>query len=212
MAGARAVTKLERWQRFSLIYVLGMVVLAPAWISYALDPHGGPYWLLLGHVIAAPLVQVVIALTLFRLDRPSIRMGAIAGGPLVYFLAWGTVFVAPIWFLAVLACPVLAGAAVGQVVAAAVLHCWSLLQSLVASRGEGELRVITAGPNLDVRVTVSIAAAVAGSVAGIALFVWFFMWGIDGLWTDAIYIVPFGISLWALAACAAFLAWSLESE
>ncbi len=215
------MTTLERWQRFSVIYVVGLVVLAPAGVSYALDPSGGPGWLLLGPWMAAPLVQTLIALRLYgpRGARPFIA--AIGGALGLYVLTyaalpllsmiWDAMALLIAWVMAV-AGPVVAGAALAQLLASAMLHAGYRLFIRGDAQAGLEARRTATGPGRDARVTVSIAAAVAGGPAGLALFAWLCFWGMDGVWTDAIYVLAFGAPLSALAACAAFLAWFLGRE
>lgn len=212
---------LDRWQRFSVIYVGGMVVLAPAGVSYALDPSGGPNWLLLAPWMAAPLVQTLIALRLYgpRGARPFIA--AVGGALGVYVLTyaalpllgmmWDAMALLVAWVMAV-AGPLVAGAALAQVVASAMLHAGHRLFSRGDPQAGLEPRRTATGPGRDARVAVSIAAALAGGPAGLALFAWLCLWGMDGVWTDAIYVLYFGAPLLAPAALAAFLVSFLGRE
>lgn len=215
------MTNLERWERFALIYVLGMVILAPAWIPSAHDPSGGSRWLFLCLSVAAPLVQTLLAL---RLDGPRRALPLIAafgGAFAVYGLTysavpllsgvWDGMAMMAAWSMAVVA-PVLAGAALAQLLASAMLHAGHRLLAHGGTQAKAHAGRLAAGPGYDARITVSIAAAVTGGIAGIALFIWLCFWGMAGVWSDAIYVLAFGAPLSAPAASAAFLVWFLGRE
>jgi hypothetical protein len=201
------VTKLERWQRFSLIYVWGMLAVIPAWVEYIPDPYLGFEWRRLAPVLVAPLVQIALALKLHRPSAAYAYGAVIAGGLAAYSAAW-VLLIVLLMGVAVFVTPLLAGAALGQVVASLTLHLWRRLAALCDEQAEG----VTSALSSAARVTVSAAASIAGAFTALVLFYLLYEYAHTVYWTDAIYILPLAASLGSLAACAAFLVWFLGRE
>jgi hypothetical protein len=207
------VTRLERWQRFSLVYTAGMVMLSPLWIatlfgSPPTEASASPpteasvsgLRLLLAILLPPLVAQTLLALRLFRPTEASVRVCAVIGALLIYCSAWLVVFLPGGFGLPAIALA-LAGAAAGQALATGGLHLRRRHFAKTSAQAGTEAPDLALERGRNPRITVSLAASIGGSIAGVFGFALF----VERTMDDVMNAIPHVLSLWTLFACAAFL-------